>query len=89
MNQELFLRRATKVHVPVGSGGATRAQVASAIQEIAAFHCILSESVIERIGMLSADELARWLRDMLGVLRRRVARTCSTSRSIRASPSRC
>lgn len=72
MNQELFLRRATKVHVPVGSGGATRAQVASAIQEIAAFHCILSESVIERIGMLSADELARWLRDMLGVLRRRV-----------------
>ena len=47
-------------------------QVASAIQEIAAFHCILSESVIERIGMLSADELARWLRDMLGVLRRRV-----------------
>ena len=40
MNQELFLRRATKVHVPVGSGGATRAQVASAIQEIAAFHCI-------------------------------------------------
>ena len=89
MNQELFLRRATKVHVPVGSGGATRAQVASAIQEIAAFHCILSESVIERIGMLSADELARWLRDMLACCAAGSARTCSTSRSIRASPSRC
>ena len=45
----------------------------------------LSESVIERIGMLSADELARWLRDMLACCAAGSARTCSTSRSIRAS----
>ncbi|WP_434601761.1 TerD family protein [Pseudomonas sp. Z4-7] len=70
MDQELFLRRRTKVHVPEGTGGATRAQVASAVQEIAAFRCVLSEPLIEQIGMLSAAELTNWLRDVIGVLRR-------------------
>ncbi|WP_420231542.1 TerD family protein [Pseudomonas sp. ABY48] len=70
MNQELFLRRRSKVHVPMGSGGATLAQVASVVREVAAFRCVLSESLIERIGMLSAAELTRWLRDVVGVLRR-------------------
>lgn len=70
MNQELFLRRRSKVHVPTGTGGATRAQVASAVQEIAAFRCVLSESLIERISMLSAAELTHWLRNIVGVLRR-------------------
>ncbi|RON33214.1 TerD family protein [Pseudomonas brassicacearum] len=70
MNQELFLRRRTKVHVPMGTGGATRAQVASAVREVAAFRCVLSEPLIERIGMLSATELKHWLRDIVGVLRR-------------------
>ena len=71
MNQELFLRRRSKVHVPQGSGGATRAQVASAIKEIAAFRCVLSESLIEQIGGLSPAELKHWLRDIIGMLRRR------------------
>jgi hypothetical protein len=71
MNQELFLRRRSKVHVPTGTGGATRAQVASAVQEIAAFRCVLSESLIEQIGMLSASELKYWLREIIRVLRRR------------------
>lgn len=70
MNQELFLRRRTKVHVPMGTGGATRAQVASAVQEVAAFRCVLSEPLIERISTLSATELKHWLRDIVGVLRR-------------------
>lgn len=70
MNQELFLRRRMKVHVPTGTGGATRAQVASAVQEVAAFRCVLSEPLIERIGMLSTAELTHWLRDVVGVLRR-------------------
>jgi len=43
MNQELFLRRRSKVHVPMGTGGATRAQVASAVREVAAFRCVLSD----------------------------------------------
>lgn len=71
MNQELFLRRRTKVYVPMGTGGATRAQVASAVREIAAFRCVLSEPLIEQIGLLSATELKHWLRDTIGVLRRR------------------
>jgi hypothetical protein len=70
MNQELFLRRRSKVHVPMGSGGATRAQVASAVQEVTAFRCVLSEPLIEQIGMLSATELKYWLRDIIRVLRR-------------------
>ncbi|MVV47682.1 hypothetical protein EJA72_05375 [Pseudomonas sp. PB120] len=70
MNQELFLRRRTKVHVPMGTGGATRAQVASAVREAAAFRCVLSEPLIERIGMLSAAELKNWLREVVRVLRR-------------------
>jgi hypothetical protein len=70
MNQELFLRRRTKVHVPMGTGGATRAQVASAVREVAAFRCVLSESLIEQIGMLSATKLKHWLREIVGVLRR-------------------
>ncbi|WP_431144567.1 TerD family protein [Pseudomonas alvandae] len=70
MNQELFLRRRSKVHVPTGTGGATRAQVASAVQEIAAFRCVLSEPLIERISMLSAAELTHWLREIVEVLRR-------------------
>lgn len=71
MNQELFLRRRTKLHVPAGSGGATRAQVASAVKEVTAFRCVLSEPLIERIGMLSAVELKNWLREVIRVLRRR------------------
>ncbi|CAN1598938.1 TerD family protein [Pseudomonas mediterranea] len=70
MNQELFLRRRTKVHVPLGTGGATRAQVASAVQEVAAFRCVLSEPLIEQIGMLSSTELTHWIREVVGVLRR-------------------
>ena len=70
MNQELFLRRRSKVHVPVGTGGATRAQVASAVREVTAFRCVLSESLIEQIGKLSATELKYWLREIVGVLRR-------------------
>ncbi len=70
MNQGLFLRRRNKVHVPVGTGGATRAQVASAVREIAAFRCVLSKSLIEQIGILSATELKYWLREIIGVLRR-------------------
>ncbi|WP_445181056.1 TerD family protein [Pseudomonas sp. McL0111] len=70
MNQELFLRRRSKVHVPMGTGGATLAQVASAVREVAAFRCVLSEPLIERIGMLSTAELKHWLRDIIGVLRR-------------------
>ncbi|MGN8122158.1 TerD family protein [Pseudomonas sp. 22082] len=71
MNQELYLRRRSKVHVPMGTGGATRAQVASAVREIAAFRCVLSEPLIKQIGLLSATELKYWLRDIVGVLRRR------------------
>ena len=70
MNQELFLRRRSKVHVPVGTGGATRAQVASAVREVTAFRCVLSESLIEQIGKFSATELKYWLREIIGVLRR-------------------
>lgn len=70
MNQDLFLRRRSKVNVPTGTGGATRAQVASAVREVAAFRCVLSESLIEQIGMLSATELKYWLREIVGVLRR-------------------
>jgi hypothetical protein len=71
MNQELFLRRRSKVHVPMGTVGATRAQVASAVREIAAFRCVLSEPLIEQIGLLSPTELKSWLRDIVRVLRRR------------------
>ncbi|MBH3405240.1 TerD family protein [Pseudomonas glycinae] len=71
MNQELFLRRRSKVHVPMGTGGATRAQVASVVQEIAAFRCVLSEPLVEQIGLLSAAELKFWLRDIVRVLRHR------------------
>ncbi|NIL18689.1 TerD family protein [Pseudomonas sp. AN3A02] len=70
MNQELFLRRRSKVHVPIGTGGATRAQVASAVREVTAFRCVLSEPLIEQIGMLSPTELKYWLREIVGVLRR-------------------
>ena len=70
MNQELFLRRRSKVHVPMGTGGATRAQVASAVREVTAFRCVLSEPLIEQIGLLSAPELKHWLREIVGVLRR-------------------
>lgn len=70
MNQELFLRRRTKVHVPTGTGGASRAQVATAVKEIAAFRCVLSEQLIEQIGSLSAAELKVWLREIIRVLRR-------------------
>ncbi|AZE57338.1 hypothetical protein C4K03_5213 [Pseudomonas synxantha] len=70
MNQGLFLRRRSKVHVPIGTGGATRAQVASAVREVAAFRCVLSESLIEQIATLSATELKYWLREIIGVLRR-------------------
>ena len=70
MNQGLFLRRRSKVHVPIGTGGATRAQVASAVREVAAFRCVLSESLIEQIAKLSATELKYWLREIIGVLRR-------------------
>lgn len=71
INQELFLRRRTKLHVPAGSGGATRAQVASAVKEVAAFRCVLSEPLIEKIGLLSAVELKNWLREVIRILRRR------------------
>ncbi len=71
INQELFLRRRTKLHVPAGSGGATRAQVASAVKEVAAFRCVLSEPLIEQIGLLSAVELKNWLREVIRILRRR------------------
>lgn len=71
MNQELFLRRRSKAHVPMGTGGATRAQVASAVREVAAFRCVLSEPLIEQIGMLSATELKHWLSEIVGVLRRK------------------
>lgn len=71
INQELFLRRRTKLHVPAGSGGATRAQVASAVKEVAAFRCVLSEPLIEQIGLLSAVELKNWLREVVRILRRR------------------
>lgn len=71
MNQELFLRRRSKVHVPPGTGGATRAQVASAVREIAALKCVLSEPLIEQIGTLSATELKQWLREIIRVLRRK------------------
>ena len=70
MNQELFLRRRSKVHVPMGTGGASRAQVASAVREVAAFRCVLSEPLIEQIGMLSATELKHWLDEIVEVLRR-------------------
>ncbi|KTB68135.1 TerD family protein [Pseudomonas allii] len=70
MNQELFLRRRSKVHVPMGTGGATRAQVASAVREVAAFRCVLSEPLIEQIGRLSATELKHWLGEIVGVLQR-------------------
>jgi hypothetical protein len=70
MNQALFLRRRSKVHVPMGTGGATRAQVASAVREVTAFRCVLSEPLIEQIGLLSATELKYWLREIVGVLRR-------------------
>ncbi|WP_460134201.1 TerD family protein [Pseudomonas sp. S1_E04] len=70
MNQALFLRRRSKVHVPIGTGGATRAQVASAVREVTAFRCVLSEPLIEQIGLLSATELKHWLREIVGVLRR-------------------
>lgn len=70
MNQELFLRRRTKVHVPSGTGGASRAQVVTAVKEIAAFRCVLSEQLIEQIGSLSAAELKVWLREIIRVLRR-------------------
>jgi hypothetical protein len=70
MNQGLFLRRRSKVHVPMGTGGATRAQVASAVREVTAFRCVLSEPLIEQIGLLSAPELKHWLREIVGVLRR-------------------
>lgn len=71
MNQELFLRRRNKVHVPMGNGGATRAQVASVVREITAFRCVLSEPLIEQIAMLSATELKHWMREIVGVLRRK------------------
>ena len=71
INQELFLRRRTKFHVPAGTGGATRAQVASAVKEVTAFRCVFSEPLIEQIGMLSAEELRSWLREVIRVLRRR------------------
>jgi hypothetical protein len=70
MNQALFLRRRCKAHVPMGTGGATRAQVASAVREVTAFRCVLAEPLIERLGMLSAIELKHWLREIVGVLRR-------------------
>ncbi|PHN31371.1 TerD family protein [Pseudomonas sp. ICMP 460] len=70
MNQQLFLRRRSKVHVPMGTGGATRAQVASAVREVAAFRYVLSEPLIEQIGRLSATELKHWLGEIMGVLRR-------------------
>ncbi|MCF4995956.1 hypothetical protein GIW70_08945 [Pseudomonas syringae] len=70
MNQELFLRRRMKVLVPFGTGGATRAQVASAVREVTAFRYVLSEPLIEQIGTLSAEELKQWLRAVVGVLRR-------------------
>ncbi|NVZ48921.1 TerD family protein [Pseudomonas sp. B6002] len=70
MNQELFLRRRSKVYVPMGTGGATRAQVASAVREVAAFRYVLSEPLIEQIGRLSATELKYWLREIVRVLRR-------------------
>lgn len=70
MNQDLFLRRRSKVHVPMGIGGATRAQVASAVREVAAFRCVLSESLIEQIGTLSATELKHWLSEIIGILQR-------------------
>lgn len=70
MNQDLFLRRRSKVYIPIGTGGATRAQVASAVREVAAFRCVLSEPLIEQIGTLSATELKQWLREIIGVLRR-------------------
>ena len=70
MNQDMFLNRRSKVHVPVGTGGATRAQVASAVREVAAFGCVFSEPLIEQIGTLSPIELKYWLREIVGVLRR-------------------
>ncbi|RYG93507.1 MAG: hypothetical protein EON58_18185, partial [Alphaproteobacteria bacterium] len=70
MNQDMFLRRRSKVHVPVGTGGATHAQVASAVREVAAFRCVFSEPLIEQIGTLSPTELKYWLREIVGVLRR-------------------
>ncbi len=70
MNQALFLRRRSKVYVPMGTGGATRAQVASAVREVTAFRCVLSEPLIEQLGLLSATELKYWLREVVGVLRR-------------------
>ncbi|WP_369302131.1 MULTISPECIES: TerD family protein [unclassified Pseudomonas] len=70
MHQDLFLRRRSKILVPMGTGGATQAQVASAIREIAAFRCVLSEPLIEQIGLLSATELKYWLHEIVAVLRR-------------------
>ncbi len=70
MNQELFLRRRSKVHVPMGTGGATRAQIASAVREVAAFRYVLSEPLIEQVGRLSATELKHWLSEIVGVLQR-------------------
>ena len=70
MHQDLFLRRRSKILVPMGTGGATQAQIASAIREIAAFRCVLSEPLIEQIGLLSATELKYWLHEIVAVLRR-------------------
>lgn len=69
MNQELFLRRRGKVHVPAGTGrhaGPDRlgrpGDRGLSVRAVPA--------LIERLGQLSAQELTRWLREVIAVLRR-------------------
>ncbi|MEP6502413.1 MAG: TerD family protein [Betaproteobacteria bacterium] len=66
---DIYLRRRGKVHVKVGSGGATDAQVASVQCEAEALGYVLSDEVVERLQTLSILELTQFLRSLTTALR--------------------
>lgn len=72
MNTEVYLRRRGKVYVREGTGGATPVHVATAQKELAAIGYVFSEALAIRLGTLSVEQLASWLRDMKDLLQRQV-----------------
>ena len=66
---DIYLRRRGKVHVKVGCGGATEAQIASVQRETEALGYVLSDEVVERLRTLSTLELTQFLRSSIAALR--------------------
>ena len=66
---EIYLRRRSRVHVGVGDGEASHAQLATVQKEVGQLGYVLSEELIARIATLNSHALGNFLRSLLHDLR--------------------